>query len=146
LTDLYSPISTDIYHPKQHIIGSINPSSPPSSSSSSSSIMLATVHPLTLQAFSLPPESSLVVAEIDITALVHHLDQLVSIRDTSQSQSQSYSHSHYNTLQDHVSTKDVSFLVPLDTTFGRLVEAVSSVPTVRDVTVFDIYEGDRIPA
>ena len=45
----------------------------------------------------------------------------------------------YLTYHDQLVVRDASFIIPIDQSFGTLVEAAQNVPHVRQVEVWDIY-------
>jgi phenylalanyl-tRNA synthetase beta subunit len=52
---------------------------------------------------------------------------------------------HYETLQDQIIWRDLCFVVDADKDFGSVLEAVKAVNEVRDVEVFDVYQGKNLP-
>ncbi len=51
----------------------------------------------------------------------------------------------YETLQDQIIWRDLCFVVDADKDFGPVLEAVKAVNEVRDLEVFDVYQGKNIP-
>jgi phenylalanyl-tRNA synthetase beta chain len=125
---VWAPHLAPAYHPHQHMVWTLwvwnNPA-----------FFMATVHPTALQICGLPHDSTLVVTEIDLTLLA---SQMVG-------DALSTSSVQYHTLQDHITTKDVSFLIPLTESFDKLMGALGSVAWVAEIDLFDVYVGDRIP-
>lgn len=100
---------------------------------------LATVHPYVLDALKMPSESRLVVAEIDLELVGQILDRKSAMREV-----QENSETTYETLQDQIIWKDLSFVIPRGAAYGDIELAIRSVEKIADVEMFDLYVGDRI--
>ncbi|UFX82637.1 phenylalanine--tRNA ligase subunit beta [Candidatus Absconditicoccus praedator] len=53
--------------------------------------------------------------------------------------------SYYETLQDQIVFRDVSFVVDKDFQYGKIIEQINKVEGIEDVDVFDIYFGENLP-
>ncbi|GHW02310.1 hypothetical protein AGMMS50249_0960 [candidate division SR1 bacterium] len=51
----------------------------------------------------------------------------------------------YETEQDQILWRDLSFLVDEKSDFSSLLSSISSLPEVQDLEVFDIYQGENVP-
>jgi len=96
-----------------------------------------------LDELKMPSESKLVVGEVDLTILRELLTAAWASWWTSE---QSTSDATYETLQDQIVWKDVSFALPAERTYGTVVDAVRNVEGICDVELLDLYKGDRLIA
>lgn len=100
---------------------------------------LATIHPYVLDELKMPAESKLVVAELDLTLIM----ALLTARDEMSTATES-AEVTYETLQDQIVWKDVSFVLPMEMWYGEVEHAARSVPEISDVELIDLYVGDRL--
>ncbi|MEI7557602.1 MAG: hypothetical protein WCJ45_01850 [bacterium] len=50
----------------------------------------------------------------------------------------------YESLQDQIIWRDLSFVVDASKDFRELIDAVTAVPEIHDVEVFDVYAGKNL--
>jgi phenylalanyl-tRNA synthetase beta subunit len=55
------------------------------------------------------------------------------------------SEAKYQTIQDQILTRDLCFVVDQTMGFGDIASVVQAVDGVRNVELFDLYQGERLP-
>lgn len=95
---------------------------------------IGALHPLTLKHFKISEHANVVFAEID-------QEKLLALKEMSQEK-----HYPYETIQDQILRRDLSFVLPETADFSALLESIQALPEVKDLQVFDIYQGDNLPA
>lgn len=113
--------NTDFWyaHPKQQATISLN--GKPIGS-------LCTMHPALLEANKLPAQSLCVLLEIDLTQALALLPKKRSLS------------AQYQSLQDQIITRDVSFVVDEWVDFGVVTQALVACKEIDSVRVFDLYQ------
>ncbi len=94
---------------------------------------VATLHPLLLKHYKFPEQSQVVYAKLNMNLL----SQLLYSQDISQS---------YETLQDQILWRDLSFLLPKTTDFSQLIQTLKNIRAIESVKVFDLYQGENLAA
>lgn len=51
----------------------------------------------------------------------------------------------YQTIQDQIVTRDISFVIPKDQPFGPIVQTVEQLEHVSHADIFDLYQGEHLP-
>jgi phenylalanyl-tRNA synthetase beta chain len=51
----------------------------------------------------------------------------------------------YETIQDQILWRDLSFVLDEQADFSELLKRVQSVPEIKDLEVFDLYQGENLP-
>lgn len=115
----YEPTTVDRFHPKQQ--ATILCNGTPIGT-------VATVHPSVVESCKLPSTGQLVIAEIDCTLLHTH-------QETTQKTAS------YESLQDQIIRRDLSFVLTKDMAYGIVTETLQSLETIEAVEVFDVYQG-----
>lgn len=92
---------------------------------------LASLHPLVLKNNKFPETAQFVVFELNLDLLKTLMGQ------------QSYE-KDYETLQDQMVWRDLSFTLQKEQDFGPLVETLEKMPNVMEVQVFDLYQGENL--
>lgn len=94
-----------------------------------------TVHAYTNQQLKLPAQSIVVLGEVSIDALLtlsDHHDDSRQIRS-------------YETIQDQLIWRDLSFVIDRDQEYGIIVDAIRKIDQIGDVSIFDLYAWDHLP-
>lgn len=99
------------------------------------------IHPYILHQHKIPADSILVAAEVDMEQIIAYKKTYTHDTTTQENGTQP----PYLTYHDQLVVRDASFIIPIDQSFGTLVEAAQNVPHVRQVEVWDIYVWERIP-
>lgn len=92
---------------------------------------LASLHPLILKHHKFPETAQFVVFELNLDVLKTLMAQ------------QSYE-KDYETLQDQILWRDLSFTLQKEQDFGPLVETLEKMPNIIEVQVFDLYQGENL--
>jgi phenylalanyl-tRNA synthetase beta subunit len=53
--------------------------------------------------------------------------------------------SKYETMQDQIIYRDLSFLIPVEKSFDMIPKAIQKIKEVESIEIFDIYSGENIP-
>lgn len=93
--------------------------------------MLATLHPLVLKQNKFPETAQLSIMELNLELLKSLTHQ------------QSYE-KDYETLQDQLLWRDLSFVLEANEDFGKLIESLEKMQTIEEVRVFDLYQGENL--
>lgn len=93
---------------------------------------IGALHPLVLQQQKIWETSGVVYLSLNITALMEK---------TVQTKEHTYT---YESLQDQIIWRDLSFVVDASKDFRELIDAVTAVPEIHDVEVFDVYAGKNL--
>lgn len=127
----YAPTSLSHFHPKKQ--GTI------SIVYGDQSVVIGMIgqyHPRVLESLKIDSHAQVVGVELQLETL----EQVVT------SQGQSFeTTSHYQTIQDQIVTRDISFVIAKDQPFWSLVQVVESLDNVAHVEVFDLYQGEHLP-
>ncbi|MDR0283152.1 MAG: hypothetical protein LBI53_07940 [Candidatus Peribacteria bacterium] len=51
----------------------------------------------------------------------------------------------YETIQDQILRRDLSFILDEKSDFSELLKRVQSIPEIKAVEVFDLYQGENLP-
>gem|GEM_PF-1205963 len=51
----------------------------------------------------------------------------------------------FSTLQDQIVQRDMCFVIDTPVSWSVVTDAVSGIDAVHTVTVFDLYQGDKLP-
>ena len=94
---------------------------------------IGALHPFILQSQKISETSSVVYLSLNISNVIQTLADATE---------HVY---HYETLQDQIIWRDICFVVDADKDFGPVLEAVKAVNEVRDLEVFDVYQGKNLP-
>lgn len=93
---------------------------------------IGALHPLILQNQKISETSSVVYLSLNISNVIKSLTDWTE---------HVY---HYETLQDQILRRDLCFVVDANQDFWSVLEAVKAVNEVRDLEVFDVYQGKNI--
>lgn len=52
--------------------------------------------------------------------------------------------STYYTIQDQILVRDLSFVIDKTQPFGPLVDVIKNIEGVKDVNIFDLYQGEQL--
>jgi phenylalanyl-tRNA synthetase beta chain len=52
----------------------------------------------------------------------------------------------YETIQDQIVRRDLNFVLEEKSDFSELLKRIKSLPEVKEVEVFDVYQGENLPA
>lgn len=96
-----------------------------------------------LDALKMPADSKLVVAEIDLELLFQVLDMRAEKSEKEDKKGEK-EETTYETLQDQIMFKDLSFVLPKTAAYGDIQQAVRSVEGVMDAELFDLYVGENL--
>ena len=117
--DLYHPHQQwDIYLNNQHIWS------------------VSRIHAYTLEQHKMNPKDDVVLLELDLTKLIQMMNQ--------QKKPWLAGASTYQTNQDHIIYRDLSFVIWRDAAIGDIVTAIRKIKQVGDVDIFDIYAGEHV--
>lgn len=94
---------------------------------------LGTLHPLFLKEFKLPETSATCYAEINQDALNTLINNNTNSSFT------------YETLQDQIIWRDLCFVVNQTDSYEKLFAALKNIEEIKDIKVFDMYQGENLP-
>ena len=121
---IFEPSHVKQFHPKKQLLVKIG---------NTVIWFIGAVHPFILQNQKISETSSVVYVSLNISNIIK------TLADTTE-------HVYnYETLQDQIIWRDICFVVDADKDFGPVLEAVKAVNEVRDLEVFDVYQGKNIP-
>lgn len=92
---------------------------------------IATLHPLQLQNYKFPETAQLSFLELDLDFIKSLMFQ------------QGYE-KEYETLQDQLLRRDLSFVLENDADFGTVIAALEKMAAIEQVKVFDLYQGANL--
>lgn len=95
--------------------------------------LLASVHPLTMKQHKLPETAQLCCLTLNLEALKPLINQTQHEQD-------------YETLQDQILWRDLSFVVNANEDFGTIVMTLEKMKEIAAVKVFDLYQGENLGA
>ena len=52
----------------------------------------------------------------------------------------------YETMQDQILWRDLSFVIDEKSDFSKVLSALRKIEEVKDIRVFDVYQGENLPA
>jgi phenylalanyl-tRNA synthetase beta subunit len=52
----------------------------------------------------------------------------------------------YETIQDQIVRRDLSFVLDEKSDFSELFKRIKALPEIKEVEVFDLYQGENLPA
>jgi phenylalanyl-tRNA synthetase beta chain len=52
----------------------------------------------------------------------------------------------YETIQDQILWRDLSFVLDEQSDFSELFKRIEAIPEIKEVEVFDVYQGENLPA
>jgi phenylalanyl-tRNA synthetase beta chain len=52
----------------------------------------------------------------------------------------------YETIQDQILRRDLSFILEETSDFSGLFTRIKALPEIKEVEVFDLYQGENLPA
>jgi phenylalanyl-tRNA synthetase beta chain len=87
-----------------------------------------------LKANKLPENASLTFVEIS-------LETIKALR--SQETEKTYI---YETMQDQILWRDLSFVIDEKSDFSKVLSAIRKIEEIKDIRVFDVYQGENLPA
>jgi len=93
------------------------------------------LHPIYYDIFKFPEKSQLVYFEIDFNNLLLILTK----------QKKWVKQVNYDTLSDQIVWKDLSFVVDINDSYEKIIDAVRKNKEIEDVIVFDIYKWENLP-
>ena len=88
---------------------------------------LATLHPLLTKQYKFPGTAQVVYANLNLEILKNLLDTQPL-------------HQDFETLQDQILWRDLSFLIDENADFSDLILALEKVKSVQEIKVFDLYQ------
>ena len=91
---------------------------------------VGTIHPLLLVDCKIPEQAQVTYLSLDC--------------DVVQSMIQTSYHASFQTLQDQIVTRDLCFVIDTALPWSLVTDAVASIENVIDVTVFDLYVGEKL--
>ena len=92
---------------------------------------VVTVHPVVLKEQKFPETAQLCYFDLYIDRMKEFTNQQSYERD-------------YETLQDQILWRDLSFVVDHHQDFWGIIEAISKLSTIDEVRVFDLYQGENL--
>ena len=98
--------------------------------------MLAQLHPRVCESLKIDPKTQVIVAEL----FLETLSELYIWQEHN-----FQSESTYNTIQDQILVRDLSFVIDKDKPFGEIVDVVKNMEGVKGVNIFDLYQGEHLP-
>ena len=120
----YEPTSLSYFHPKKQGIFFYQ---------GQEVWLIGSLHPLTLKEHKLPENANVCFVELKQTII----DELRSQRGE-----KTYT---YETMQDQILWRDLSFVLDEKSDFSELLKRVQSIPEIKAVEVFDLYQGENLP-
>lgn len=123
----YFPTSDSRFHPKKQWEIMFN---------RKSIWTIKVLHPVYFETFDLPEKCQVCYVQINLDAI----KQIISEKKISMWLAQ------YETLQDQIIYRDLSFVLDRSENFGKVADAVAKVRWVESVEVFDIYAWENLPA
>gem|GEM_PF-219468 len=96
---------------------------------------IGSIHPTLIKSSKLPEKANAVYAYID----------LAKLREIKEKQAKTVEQKNYSTLSDQILLRDFSFVLDKTSSFDTLLETIKNTEGVEDYTIFDIYEGERLP-
>lgn len=94
---------------------------------------IATVHPLTQQAYKIPESAQVTMASVSMAKLQEYMSKPVD------------NNIEYTTLQDQIVYRDVCFVIDHDKPRSSVLEPIKKMPAIGNIEVFDLYSGNKIP-
>lgn len=98
---------------------------------------LGQYHPSILENLKIDSQAQVVGAELYLEVLEELIKDQTNTFE---------SNATYHTIQDQIVTRDVSFVVDKNVNIGTVVAVAQNVEGVSKVELFDLYQGDRLPA
>lgn len=95
---------------------------------------IGAIHPLVLSNLKIPERASVCYLTLDLHTLLSLLPVEKVYRTT------------FETLQDQIVYRDLSFVLDSSVPFGLVTDAIRPVAGVEDVQVFDLYAGEKLGA
>ena len=96
--------------------------------------LIGAFHPLTLKDHKLPENANVCFVELNQTVVEELRNQIGE---------QSYT---YETMQDQILRRDLSFVLDETSDFSELLKRIQSLPDIKEMEVFDLYQGENLPA
>ena len=128
---VYTPTILSHFHPKKQ--GTI---SLVSGEQKSVIGMIGQYHPTVLEQLKIDTNAQLVGAEL----YLERIEELLT------GQSHSFeTTTEYQTIQDQIVTRDMSFVLAKDQPFGPIVQTVEQLDHVAHADIFDLYQGQHLP-
>ena len=93
---------------------------------------IGTIHPLQLVDHKMPQTAQVSYLTLDCNVLEKYIVEEYA--------------SDFATLQDQIVSRDLNFVIDTDTAWSVVTDVVSSIDAVDTVSVFDLYQGDKLPA
>jgi len=93
-----------------------------------------TIHPTILKANKLPENANLTFVEISLEAIK-------ALR--AEASEKTYI---YETMQDQILWRDLSFVIDEKSDFSKLLSALRKIEEIKDIRVFDVYQWENLPA
>jgi len=121
-SNLSFQLDTQILHPKQKAKILLN---------KQEIWILVTLHPYYYKEFKIPEKAQITYLQLD-------LEKLIELK--SKTKTKPVVKTQYYTLEDQIVSRDLSFVLPKNENYGKVLFAVSKVKEVIDVEVFDIYD------
>lgn len=89
------------------------------------------VHPLHLVDNKMPQTAQVTYVWLDCSIVLWFIEKTYS--------------NEFVTLQDQIVQRDMCFVIDTTLPWSVVTDAVASVPTVQNIAVFDLYQGDKLP-
>ena len=89
------------------------------------------MHPFVLQKSKLPEQAQLCTLSLNLEPLKHLLHSANAEKN-------------YETFQDQIVWRDLSFVVDAKTSFERVVTTLEKMPQISKVRLFDLYQGENL--
>lgn len=93
--------------------------------------IIATLHPLVMKTMKFPETAQLCVLELNLELLKAFVHQTSNEKD-------------YETLQDQIVWRDLSFVVSVKETFEQVITALQKMKEIDEIRVFDLYQGENL--
>jgi phenylalanyl-tRNA synthetase beta subunit len=93
--------------------------------------LLVTLHPYYHKEFKIPEKAQITYLQLD-------LEKLIELK--SRTKAKPVVKTQYYTLEDQIVSRDLSFVIPKNENYGKVLFAVSKIKEILDVEVFDIYD------
>lgn len=89
------------------------------------------LHPLIVEQYKIDTQSQVSYISLDLAVLTHSI--------------WTNKNHTYNTLQDQIVVRDLSFVVEKTINFSPLIQNIQDIKQISNVNIFDIYQGKQLP-
>jgi phenylalanyl-tRNA synthetase beta chain len=92
---------------------------------------VGTVHPLHLVDNKMPQTAQVTYLWLDCSVIIWLVEKVYS--------------NEFATLQDQIVQRDMCFVIDTPLPWSVVTDAVASISSIHNITVFDLYQGDKLP-